>query len=349
MFKHWRVLLVGALVSGAAIILIAAQIDFALLLQALRDANYWMLIPGAAVAVIGLAARAQRWRVLLDGGLSYRRSFHILNISYLLNGLLPLRIGEVARAWLASRGTDSVPFLRSASTIVVERVTDLLTVVGFIAVGLVIAGDQVPPELRAAGLGSGIMAGAAFAVLVFFAGQRRLARRVLGFFTARIPLLKRLNVEAWFEHLLDGLMPLTRFGSLIRVLLWTLISWAFSLLSGYALMFVFYPEGDPVATLLFIAAASFAVALPAIPGNIGPYEGSIIFALGAVGYTTDAAGFATATAFAFMVHLVNLAVNAILGVIGFVAEGVSLEQITQGVQQVRSDDAQEVETFDTRG
>jgi uncharacterized protein (TIRG00374 family) len=341
LFKHWRVLLVGAVVSGAAIVLIISQIDFTLLWQALRDANYWLVIPGALLSVIGLAARAQRWRVLLDGDLSYRRSFHILNISYLLNGLLPLRIGEVARAWLASRGADSVPFLRSASTIVVERVTDLLMVVVFIAVGLAIAGDQVPGELRAAGLGSGILAGAAFVMLVIFAGQRKLAQRVLHFFTTRIPLLKRLNVETWFDHLLDGLAPLTRLGSLINVLLWTIISWALSLASGYALMYVFYPQGDMVATLLFIAAASFAVALPAIPGNLGPYEGSIIFALGALGYTASAQGFATATAFAFMVHLVNLAVNAVLGVIGFIAEGVSLEQITQGVQQVRRDDPQE--------
>ena len=87
MRKHWRILVIGALVSGAAIFMIASQIDFALLGEALRTANYWMLIPGALVAVLGLVARAQRWRVLLSGHLRYAPAFHILNISYLLNGL----------------------------------------------------------------------------------------------------------------------------------------------------------------------------------------------------------------------------------------------------------------------
>lgn len=338
MLKHWRVLLIGLIVSGAALYLIASQIDFVLLLEALQSANWWILIPGVLLTIGGLAVRAQRWRILLSDGLSYRRSFHILNISYLLNGLLPLRIGEVARAWLASRGVDSVPIFKSASTIVVERITDLLTVVLFIAAGLVIAADKVPAELRAAALGSGIIASGAFITLIIFAGQRAMARRVLAFFVGRIPFLRRLNIEAWFEHLLDGLAPLTRPASLFNVLLWTAISWGFSLFSGYILMFVFYPQADIVATLLLIAAASFAVALPAIPGNVGPYEGSIIFALSSLGYTATPQGFAAATAFAFMVHLVNLAVNAVLGVIGFIAEGVSLEQISKGVQQVQQND-----------
>jgi uncharacterized protein (TIRG00374 family) len=346
--KHWRILVIGALVSGAAILMIASQIDFVLLGEALRTANYWMLIPGALVAVLGLVARAQRWRVLLSGHLRYVPAFHILNISYLLNGLLPFRMGELARVWLARRNPDSVPYLKSAGTIVLERVLDLLTVVLFIVAGLLIADEKVPAELRGAALGSGVIALAAFALMLFMAARRDFAHKLLGFFNARLPFLRRFDLTTWLDHTLDGLKPLTRIGSLFNVLLWTAISWGFSLLSGYLLMFVFYPEGDVVATLLFIAAASFAVALPAIPGNVGPYEGSIIFALGALGYTATSIGFATATAFAFAVHFVNLAVNAVLGVIGFIAEGVSLEQISQGVQQLRDEEEQEEHIGETR-
>jgi uncharacterized membrane protein YbhN (UPF0104 family) len=101
------------------------------------------------------------------------------------------------------------------------------------------------------------------------------------------------------------------------------------------LMLAFYPQGDLIATLLFIAAASFAVALPAVPGNIGTYELSILLGLSALGYTDTPAELAIATAFAIVVHFVNLAVNALLGVLGFLAEGVSLEQLSQGVQQMQ--------------
>lgn len=341
MHKHWRILALGALVSGAAIYMIAAQIDFVLLGDALRTANYWMLIPGALIAAAGLAARAMRWRVLLSNQLGYVRAFHILNIAYLLNGLLPFRMGELARVWLARRGDDGVPYLQSAGTIVLERVLDLLVVVLFIVGGLVIAEDQVPAELRTSALGSGVIALLVFGFMVIMAARREWAHSLLKFAYRVLPFLARFNFTEWLDHTLDGLKPLTHWASLLRVLLWTAISWGFSLASGYVMMLVFYPQGDVVATLLFIAAASFAVALPAIPGNVGPYEGSIIFALGALGYTSSDVGFATATAFAFSVHFINLAVNAVLGVIGFIAEGVSLAQISKGVQQLRAEEEQE--------
>jgi uncharacterized membrane protein YbhN (UPF0104 family) len=114
------------------------------------------------------------------------------------------------------------------------------------------------------------------------------------------------------------------------------VSWGFSFLTVIALMLVFYPQADPVATLLLIASASFAVALPAIPGNIGPYEGSILLAMGALGYTATDEGMATATAFALVVHAANIGVNAALGVIGLMAEGVSLGQIAQRAEAAES-------------
>jgi hypothetical protein len=83
---------------------------------------------------------------------------------------------------------------------------------------------------------------------------------------------------------------------------------------------------------LYIAAAAFAIAVPAVPGNLGPYELSIMLALGAMGFGQPAE---TAAAFALVVHGVNLAVHAITGVIGFIQEGISLGQLSQGVREMR--------------
>lgn len=338
MQKHWRVLALGALVSGVVIYLIARQIDFALLWQSLRTANYVWLVPAIALTVIGLFTRTLRWRVLLGGGLGLTRAFHILNIAYMLNGVLPLRLGEVGRAWLASRGEDGVPVMRTASTIVVERLLDLLAVAVFIAIGLAIG--PVPDALRTTGVLTSIAALGGFLFLVLLANKRHWATALFERFTRSIPGLaeRRITPRAaiWLDHLLDGLQPIAQVGSLIKALFWTAVSWGFSFLTVIALMLVFYPQADPVATLLLIASASFAVALPAIPGNIGPYEGSILLAMGALGYTATDEGMATATAFALVVHAANIGVNAALGVIGLMAEGVSLGQIAQRAEAAES-------------
>jgi hypothetical protein len=329
--KNGRILAIGALVSGAVIFLIAGQIDFPELLKALQAANYWWLIPTAAVATLGLFTRAIRWRALLGGGLGLTRAFHILNIAYLANGILPFRAGEVARAYLANRGEDGVPVFKTASTIVVERLIDLLTVAVFIALALGLAQDIVPDELRSGALAFGAMALVGFLILIGLAARRTLASRLFNGVISRIPGLRNPTLmprlSGWFEHILDGLQPLTNGSSLWQVFFWNAVSWALSWLNGALLMLVFYPEINPAAVFLFIASASFAVALPAVPGNIGLYEGSILFVMLAFGYEAN-----TALAFALVVHFVNLGVNAVLGIIGILAEGVSLGQITQGKQ-----------------
>lgn len=343
MRKHWRILALGLLVSGAAIYMIASQIDLNLLMDALRSALtlqslVWLVI-ACVVMTVGLLTRAIRWRVLLSQGLSLSRAFHILNISYLANSLLPLRLGEVVRIWLASRGENSVPLLKSTGTIVIERLLDLLAVVLFIAIGLVLAGDAVPAQLRATGGFMGTIAFVGFLALVFFAAQRDLAQKILAFFVQRIAFLRRFNLAGWLDHFLDGLKPLAHPVSLGTALLWTAISWGVSFAYGYMLMLMFYPQGDAVATLLYIAAASFAVALPAAPTNIGPYEISILAVMTALGYAATDEAKAKVVAFALVVHFMNLMVNAVWGVVGFIAEGVSLEQLSQGVQQMRETEA----------
>jgi uncharacterized membrane protein YbhN (UPF0104 family) len=172
-----------------------------------------------------------------------------------------------------------------------------------------------------------------FAILLILASQRKRALSFGAGMMTRLPIVQRWNVMAWLEHFLDGLAPLTQPAELIQVLLLTTASWVCSLLSGYVLMIAFFGHADWATTCLFSAAASLAVAVPAVPGNLGTYEVSILLALRAMGYG-DPIG--TATAFAVAVHAVNLVVNSSLGVYGFFHEGVSLDQLSQGVREMKT-------------
>ena len=328
--KHWRIAILGALVSLVAIYFIINQVDLVRFGTALGKARYVFLIPTVLLLLAGLVTRALRWRVLLGHGLPLRRAFSIMNVAYLVNGVLPLRIGEVARAYLASRGVEAVPWMQSAGTIIVERLLDLVAVV--VLMSLALTAGPVPPELRTAGALTAPAALVGFLVLVLLARQRPLVHRVLAALTGRFTLLEHLDLLTWFDHFLAGIDPLTRPAALVRVVFWTAISWGFSVVAGYILMFAFYPEGDWAATALFIAAAAFAIALPAVPGNIGTYEASILLALGAIGYDPMSG---TALAFAVMVHGVNVAVHSVTGLAGFIHEGISLAQLSQGVQQMQ--------------
>jgi glycosyltransferase 2 family protein len=327
--RNWRIGLLGLAVSLLAIYFILSEINIDLLDDALKSARFEYILPCVALLLAGLVTRAFRWRLLLSDGLSLMQTFHIMNVAYLVNGVLPLRIGEVARAFLASRAEPPVPIFKSISTIVVERLLDLLAVVMLIAFALM--SGPVPDKLRVTGLFFGVSAFSGFLLLVFLSRKRELAHRLLAIFTTRLSFLQKFKLSDWLDHFLDGLLPLTKINTLLRSLGWTAISWGFSVAAGYVLMYTFYDEPSWAVTCLYIAAAAFAIAVPAVPGNIGTYEASIMFALVALGYGDSET---VAVAFAVIVHAVNVGVHSVTGVIGFIYEGITLQQLSQGVRNV---------------
>ncbi|MFN8378773.1 MAG: lysylphosphatidylglycerol synthase transmembrane domain-containing protein [Anaerolineae bacterium] len=328
--RYWRVMLLGALVSIVALVLLVSNIDFNLLAAALKEARYIFIIPSAALIVLGLFTRALRWRVMLFYVLPLRRTFSILNVSYMVNAVVPFRAGELARAWLATRNEPPVPMFQSFSTIVVERLLDTLAVL--IILALALTASPLPPELRtaAAFFAPAVLLG--FLILILLSANRTRAMRWAHALANRITFLQRGHLLDWFASFLEGLRPLTTPKPLLLVLAWTAVSWAFSLASGYMLMFAFYPNPSWAAVALFTAAASFAVAVPAVPGNVGTWEASVVFSLTAMGYGVP---YETALAFAVVLHALNLIVFGVMGVTGFVQEGVSLEQLSQGVQSAQ--------------
>jgi len=85
----------------------------------------------AAVTALLLAhvVRAARWAVLFSPDDLLKR-FHLLlglALGYAANAVLPLRLGEVLRAWFVSRRTSQrLPYV--AATVVAERLSDVLVV-----------------------------------------------------------------------------------------------------------------------------------------------------------------------------------------------------------------------------
>ncbi len=327
--KHFKVGILGFIVSLIAIYFIVVQINVERFISALTNADYRYLIPCMLFLILGLFTRAMRWRLLLNNQLPFRRAFSIMNVAYLVNGILPFRMGEVARIYLTTRVKNPIPVMQTASTVVVERLLDLLAVVIMTMLALTVA--PIPNELQiASAVGAGMAIGG-FVILIVLAKNRQFTEKLISRLTKRIALLDRLQVDKFAHDFFDGLMPIIDFASLSQAIFWTTISWVLSIIAGYILMFAFFDQGEWTATMLYIAAAAFAIAVPAVPGNIGTYEASILLALSALGYEQSE----TAIAFAITVHAINVFVHATTGVVGFMQEGISLGQLRTGVEQLQ--------------
>ncbi len=331
--KKWLSFVIGLVVSIVIFVLLIGS-DLSFIQQELADGRYIYLIPASALFIIGIWTRAVRWRLLLNRQISVTHSFHIINVGYFLSGILPLRLGDVARAWLTTRLEKPISGFTSLSTIVIERLLDLLTVLAMLGLTLVLL--DVPGEVSSAGalVGAGAIVGAV--VLAMFAYRPVYAFRLLDFTERLIPPLKKLNLKPITANFIEGLRPMSQPRVAATVVLWTAISWAFSIGAGFVFLFVIFEDPTLSATLAYIVLASFSVALPAVPGNLGPFEGAVVGGLWIGGLISSAGSpqNAPAVAFAAILHATTLGLYIILGIIGLYFEQASISQIAAGSREI---------------
>jgi uncharacterized protein (TIRG00374 family) len=319
--RFWVGMVVSVLCLGA----IFFFIEPAEIVAALRTAQYEYLLVSVLGIVAFLVLRAVRWRFMLNNDVPWWTVFHIQNIGYMMTHLLPLRLGDVARAVLIGN-VPPVTIARGVSTMVIERVLDLLFIVTLLPFALTQV-EQLPGWMQAAAQASGFLALAAILVLIVAANQRPLAIRV-----ARAILLKlRLGrFEPWLTHLdslLAGLSSLTRWRDGLILLLLSVLVWLPILIAYYFVMRAVHLQPTAAMTAFVVCAAALSVALPSSPGQVGVFHAGVIAALQVLGQPA-----AESASFAFLYHALNLLCVIILGLWGIFSTGATFKQVVASAQ-----------------
>jgi uncharacterized protein (TIRG00374 family) len=314
-WKSARRWLPGVVISLIAIITIIHFVDLKRFLEAIRSANYWLVLAFLVISLTWLLVRGIVWRTLLRRRASYRDVFWTLTEGYLLNNFLPFRLGEVGRAFLLSRKAR-LGFMDVLSTIVIERVMDL-------AFSAAILLSAVPFVVGAAGAGRialliGVLVVAGMVVLYVLARNREWALDLFQRLSARWPRLQRLGGNL-LDSLFSGLAILTDGGLFLRFLLWMTFNWAIAILEFFLLFLAFFPQARLLWSLFGLGAVAFGNAIPSLPGAVGTYEAALTGAL-----TLLSSDQSTALAAALTAHLIGYLINGVLGSIALSREGETL-------------------------
>jgi len=118
-------IIIGIIFSGFFLALAIRNVSFSQLLKAMADANYLFLIPAFLLTLLVYWLRAVRWRYLLIPIKPIRNNqlFIITMIGFMVNNVLPVRVGELVRAYLLGKQENLSKSL-SLATVVVERLLD---------------------------------------------------------------------------------------------------------------------------------------------------------------------------------------------------------------------------------
>jgi len=128
MKSNQKQLWIGIGISAICIIAIFLVIEPKEIWEALKTVRVGYVVWMALGLVVFLIFRALRWQFMLNRGVSWWQVFHIQNIGYMLNMVLPFRIGDVGRAILIGN-VPPATLASGISTMVVERMLDMLFII----------------------------------------------------------------------------------------------------------------------------------------------------------------------------------------------------------------------------
>ncbi|MGH2626334.1 MAG: lysylphosphatidylglycerol synthase transmembrane domain-containing protein, partial [Anaerolineales bacterium] len=257
-------LVLGLGLSAAALALALRWAGWQPLQGAFAGADLRLLVPAALVHLVSLAARAASWRTILEGRAGLGRVLAALCEGYLINNLLPGRLGELGRSFLLGRRPGLSPAMVLAS-IVVERMYDVgLALV--LLLGLWPLVVETPWAVRAAAFGFALLAaGAVFAVVAI----RRPA--VVDSLLRKLPDAGERWRKVW-ANMQAGLQILTRPGRFALSLGWMAFGWALAGLEYWLVLSAFVPGPRWQWAYLALAVSALSAGIPSAPGSIGIFE-----------------------------------------------------------------------------
>ncbi len=330
--KRW---LPGALVSILLIAGILYFVDFGEMVQAIRSANYLILVMALPLSFLWMGVRAIVWRTLLRNRASYRDVLLTVGEGYLLNNFLPFRLGEIGRAFLISR--KSVPstgsgqrlqFMEVLPTIVIERAVDLAFSATILLVSLpFVVGAEGAGQI---GLIVGLVVLLGLVVLYLLARNRQWALDLFHKLSQRWPALQRVG-GGFVEAFLIGLAVLTDGWLFARFLFWMTVDWTIAIVSYFMIILAFFPDAQLIWGFFGLGIAAFGNAIPSLPGAIGTFEGAFG---GALTILTGDQSTALAAALAGRLYMYISGIT--LGLIGLASEGQTLSGIYQQLKDFRT-------------
>ena len=286
--------------------------------QVLLQADLRFILLGAGATLLWLIIRGFFWRTLLLNKASYRDSFLTINEGYLLNNILPFRLGEIARAFLMSRKAN-MNFWQVIPSIIIERSLDLAIAAGlFLSILPFVIG--VPWAAQAA-VGIGMIVITGLGLFYFLARNRERVLDWVARMGERSSLMKKLTgrrVDAFF----DGLAILTDGRLFLKALGWEGLNWLVAILMYYLFLHAFFPHPNLLWVIFTVGVGALGIALPSSPGAIGVYEAALVGALAVFGLEAS-----ITFAFALSMHIISYLLTALIGGYALYKDGESLSSM----------------------
>ncbi|HEX5823635.1 MAG TPA: lysylphosphatidylglycerol synthase transmembrane domain-containing protein [Candidatus Limnocylindrales bacterium] len=280
------------------------------LIAGVRQANPLLLLAAFVIFYAGFPLRGFRWALLLRGTgfrIGLRDATEILFLSWLVNCLVPAKLGDVYRAYLLKLNSP-VSLSRTFGTVFIERILDLfaISVLG-LAAGFWSFRNGLPTQIQVV---FGIAVGVVIVLAVGLLTLRNFGRQIL----VRLPVPHR--VVEFYDRFEEGVFGAVGLRHLPPLVVLTGLIWATEAMRLYLVVAALgFPDVElGISGAFFVALiGSLLTAVPFSPAGLGIVE------LGVVGILTAVYGVSgnEATTIALVDRTISVLSIIVLGSIAY--------------------------------
>jgi uncharacterized protein (TIRG00374 family) len=269
-------------------------------LAAAFESFNWLLLPLLLLlSMLNYISRFLKWDYYLkvvNVNLKMIDSFSIF-MSGLVMSVTPGKVGELLKAYLV-REITAVPVSKTAPIILVERITDTVSLILITLVGAYVFNYG-----RAVVIGMGLL----FMALLIILCNKKIALPFLSLLE-RVGFLNKYLKS--IHNAYESSYLLLRPAPLFYMTMLSLVSWSFECLGYYIILLNLNIEVSFLWAAFGYGFATIIGAISMLPGGLGVTEGSLTFLIIQKGFSKD-----LAVASTFIIRVVTLWFAVLVGII----------------------------------
>jgi uncharacterized protein (TIRG00374 family) len=295
--KYFFQLILTFIISTVFVYYALKDFKLELFINSIRESDFRFIFLSMVILIIVVHLRSIRWKFLINKNININILYIAQLIGSMGNNILPFRFGEFLKSYYLGK-KSGISKYEAFGSVILERVLDFLGL-GFLF--LILIPSQVLYKLNNI-----------YLIIVTLVIAISIIAFILSLYLNNKNDFINRKFSRIIKEILSGFSNMN-YSNLFYVLLLTILIWTSYLFVVYIMQKTFMLNLGINGSILLLVISTIILSVPSLPGNIGTFEGAVV-------YTLSLYGIEDSFGFGFILHSVSYIPYTLLGLIYFLRE-----------------------------
>ena len=289
--KKARQLFIGLAIAAGALYYTLRNISLDELIVSFKEVEFFYVLPALGITILTYVARAYRWQILLRPfkQIPVNEIYAPLMIGFMGN-ILPARAGEFLRAYLVGK-KHGITFAGALSTIIVERLFDMVCLLILFVWVFVVNIDMFDPQLTFSGISvqtmlagfgrfCGILVIGLLCFMFLLSYKEEQVKSWIGWLVKPFPDKWKDRILFMVGEFALGCKIIKDPGPLIQIIFLSVAVWLLFIATYYPFYYAFDLQDKSLESVLLLTVmVCVLITILPTPGFLGSFNAGVLIAL----------------------------------------------------------------------